>query len=87
MVIHERDESLRDKRGSRAFLVSFSSAPAGVRMAIVIAKMEPQLGQLMAKDVQGWAKGGTDCEVRRHIAPQPLTPVTGKGDAGSNKKR
>lgn len=85
MVLHERDETLRDKRGTRAFRVSFSSAPAGVRLAIAAPKMEQQLAQLMTKDVAAWAKGGTDCEVRRQMPPPP--PVKGKGDIGVVRKR
>ena len=87
MVLHERDETLRDKRGVRAFRVSFSSVPAGVRLAIAAPRMEQQLAQIMAKDVAAWAKGGTDCEVRKHMPPQPLTPVLGKGDAGAGGRR
>lgn len=85
MVLHERDETLRDKRGTRAFRVSFSSVPAGVRLAIAAPKMEQQLAQLMTKDVAAWAKGGTDCEVRRQMPPPP--PVKGKGDIGVVRKR
>ena len=87
MVLHERDETLRDKRGSRAFRVSFASVPAGVRLAIAVPRMEQQLAQVMTKDVAAWAKGGTDCEVRKHMPPQPLTPVQGKGDVGAGRKR
>jgi hypothetical protein len=87
MVLHERDETLRDKRGTRAFRVSFSSVPAGVRLAIAAPKMEQQLAQLMTREVAAWAKGGTDCEVRKQMPPQPLIPVQGKGDAGAVRKR
>jgi hypothetical protein len=87
MVLHERDETLRDKRGTRAFRVSFSSVPAGVRLAIAAPKMEQQLAQLMTKDVAAWAKGGTDCELRKQMPTQPLIPVQGKGDAGAVRKR
>jgi hypothetical protein len=87
MVLHERDETLRDKRGVRAFRVSFSSVPAGVRLAIAVPRMEQQLAQIMAKDVAAWAKGGTDCEVPKHMPPRPLNPVLGKGDAGAGGRR
>jgi len=87
MVLHERDETMRDKRGARAFRVSFSSVPAGVRLAIAMPRMEQQLAHIMAKDVAAWAKGGTDCELRKDMPPQPLPPVLGKGDAGAGRRR
>lgn len=89
MVLHERDETLRDKRGARAFRVSFAGEPAGVRVTIAMPRMEQQLALLMVKDVAAWTKGGTDCEVRKHMLPpqQPLTTVVGKRNSGANKSR
>lgn len=84
MVLHDRDESVRDKRGARAFRVSFSSAPGGVRVAVSVPRMEEQLARVMAKDVFAWAKGGTDCEVRKQM-PAQLTPVAGKDNAGNRR--
>jgi hypothetical protein len=87
MVLHERDETMRDKRGARAFRVSFAGAPAGVRVGITMPKMEQQLAQLMAKDVAAWSKGGTDCEVRKHMPLQPQATVVGKGNSAKGKGR
>lgn len=89
MVLHERDETLRDKRGARAFRVSFAGEPAGARVTIAMPRMEQQLALLMVKDVEAWAKGGTDCEVRKHMPSpqQPLTAVVGKGNSGAGKSR
>jgi hypothetical protein len=87
MVLHERDETLRDKRGTRAFRVSFTTVPEGVRVAVAMPRMELQLGQRMAKDVTAWARGGSDCEVRKQMPPQPLTPVVGNSNAGTKSKR
>lgn len=87
MVLHERDETMRDKRGARAFLVSFASVPAGVRVGVTMPRMEQQLALLMVKDVAAWTKGGTDCEVRKHVPPQPLATVVGKGNSGAGKSR
>lgn len=84
MVLHDRDESVRDKRGARAFRVSFSSAPAGARVAVSVPRMEEQLARLMARDVFAWARGGTDCEVRKQM-PAQLTPVAGKDTAGNRR--
>ena len=50
-------------------------------------RMEQQLAQLMVKDVAAWTKGGTDCEVRKHMPPQPLATVVGKGNSGAGKSR
>lgn len=87
MVLHERDETLRDKRGARAFRVSFAGEPAGVRVAVAIPRMEQQLALLMVKDVEAWTKGGTDCEVRKHMPQPPLTAVVGKGNSGAGKSK
>lgn len=85
MVLHERDESLRDKRGARAFQVSFTAVPAGARVAVTSLKMDPQLGGLMTKDVVTWARGGSECQLGRHT--QPITPVVGNGDVGAVRRR
>ena len=77
MVLHERDDAQRDKRGARALRVLFSSEAAGVRVTVAIPKMERQLADVMGRDVAGWAKGGEDCELRRHMPPV-LTPVVGE---------
>ena len=88
IVLHERDETLRDKRGSRAFRVSFLAQPAGVRVQISILKLEPQLAKLMTKDTEAWAKGSTSCEVRRpEPAQQPSTPIAGKTPASAPAKK
>lgn len=84
MVLHDRDESMRDKRGARAFRVSFASAPGGARVAVSVPRMEEQLARVMAKDVFAWARGGTDCEVRKQM-PAQLTPVAGKDTAGNRR--
>lgn len=87
MVLHERDETLRDKRGARAFRVSFAGEAADVRVTIAMPKMKQQLAQLMVKDVAAWIKGGADCEVRKHMQPPPLTAVVGKSNSAADKSR
>lgn len=74
LVLHERDDSLRDKRGARAFRVSFTVIPAGVRVGVEALKMERQLAQIMARDVMAWAKGGDGCSLP--VQSQPPAPVT-----------
>ena len=58
IVLHERDASLRDQRGPRAFRVAFTGDPGGVRVAITTIKVAAPLGELMVRDVVVWASGG-----------------------------
>lgn len=88
IVLHERDETLRDKRGSRAYRVSFLAQPAGVRVQMSVLKLESQLAKLMTEDTEAWAKGGTSCGVRRpEPAQQPSMPVAGKTPASAPTKK
>jgi hypothetical protein len=87
IVLHERDETIRDKKGTRAVRIGISSAPGGVRVVVALPKMEQQLGPMMAKEVEAWARGGTDCELRKQVTSMPLTPAARKDDAGSERKR
>jgi hypothetical protein len=83
IVLYERDESLRDKRGARAFRVAFATSSASVRVGVTAIRMEPQLGKLMIKDVEVWAQGGSGCQVRTLFPPPPPAPAVGKGRSGS----
>ena len=89
IVLHERDVTLRDQRGVRAYRISFVSDATGVRVGTSALKIEPQLAQLMAKDVGAWARGGSSCELRSIMPPAPPAPVSGKSGSGpgSSKKR
>lgn len=78
IVLHERDETLRDKRGARAFRVTFSAIPAGVRVGVDTPKMERQLAQIMTKDVMTWVKGGGECSLQRPAPPIPPPSAKGK---------
>lgn len=88
IVLHERDVTLRDQRGVRAYRVSLTGEAAGVRVALAALKVEPQLAAVMAKDIEAWAKGGAGCQVRA-ILPPPPGPVAGKGitSTAAGKKR
>jgi len=77
IVIHERDASLRDQRGSRAYRISFAGEAAGVRVGSTALKFAPALAQAMAKDVETWAKGGAGCQLRALLPPP--APVVHKG--------
>jgi len=69
IVIHERDTSFSDRRGVRAYRISFASEVTGVRVGMTALKFEAALAQAMAKDVQNWAKGGTGCQLRALLPP------------------
>jgi hypothetical protein len=71
IVLHERDPSLRDQRGPRAFRVSFTGDPGGVRIGITTIKVAAPLGELMVRDVVVWASGGAGCQARALSPPPP----------------
>ena len=75
IVLHERDDALRDKRGVRAVRVSFGAVPAGVRVGIDAPKMDRQLAEIVAKDVMAWASGHAACSLQRPV------PASAKGVA------
>ena len=82
IVLHERDTSFRDQRGSRAFRVAFASAPMGAQVNAANIKMAPAVGAAMAKDVETWVSGGAGCQLRV-LLPPPPAPSKGKGKAKS----
>jgi hypothetical protein len=77
IVIHERDLSLRDQRGTRAYKIMFAGEAAGVRITILPLKIEAKLAEAMARDVETWAKQGirpgADCQLRELFPPPPAT--------------
>ncbi len=82
IVIHERDASVRDLRGPRAYRISFASEHGGVRVVAAALKLELKLAEAMAHDVEKWAKAGArggsaDCQVRA-LFPPPPPPVVAK---------
>lgn len=84
VVIRERDATLRDQRGTRAYLVSFETASSGVRVVTSPLKVEPPVAQAMAKDVEAWSKGGAGCQLRFAMPPPPPSPpAKAKGKTGS----
>jgi hypothetical protein len=74
IVIHERDNSLRDLRGPRAYRIVFASEGAGVRVTATALKFEPKVAQAMAQDVEAWAKGEAGCRLRA-LFPPPAPPA------------
>ena len=77
IVLHERDVSMRDQRGARAFQVEFASDAASVRVGIDVMRIGPPLAEPMVQDVEMWARGGAGCQTRalaRRQAAAPLQP-------------
>jgi hypothetical protein len=85
IVVHERDVSLRDQRGVRAYRIGIAKEPAGARLVAAALKMEPRLARVMAKDVEVWAKGGTGCQLRSQFPAPPAAKTD--AHAGGKKQR
>ena len=64
IVLHERDVSMRDQRGARAFQVKFASDAARVRVDMIVVRIGPPLAEPMLQDVEVWARGGAGCQTR-----------------------
>jgi hypothetical protein len=58
IVIHERDPSLRDLRGTRAYKITFAGEGSGVRVTTMPLKIDAKLADAMARDVETWTKDG-----------------------------
>jgi hypothetical protein len=78
IVLYERDETLRDKRGARALRVEITSSQTRVRVGITVIRFGPPLARAMSKDVATWARGGSGCEVRGVLPPPPPQAPVGK---------
>ena len=87
IVLHERDASLRDQRGPRAYRIDFASEASGVRVTSTALKFDPKLVEGMAQDVAGWAKEGATsggCRLRA-LLPPPTPPAASKTPAKTPK--
>jgi hypothetical protein len=83
IVLHERDVSMRDQRGARAFRVSFVGEAGSVRVGVAALKIAAPLADLMVKDVATWAQGGAGCEAGSlsppaEVAAPPDKPARSK---------
>jgi hypothetical protein len=74
IVLHERDASLTDQRGARAFQVGFADDAGRVRVGITVIKVAPALAELMVRDVEVWSKGGAGCQAQALSPPQAVAP-------------
>lgn len=71
IVLHERDETLRDRRGARAMGIKFTGDASGVRVGVSVIKIAPPLAELMVRDVEVWARRGEGCLSAGASRPQP----------------
>ncbi len=79
ILLQERDATLRDQKGVRAFRIQISSDPGGSLVAAAALKMDSQHASAMMKDVAVWAKGGSGCELTALFPPPaPPPPVAAK---------
>jgi hypothetical protein len=84
IIVYERDGSVRDQRGAKAYHVTFAGEASGVRVATTSLKFETAAAQAMARDVEAWAKGGASCQLRTVLPPPPA--VASAAPAGKGKK-
>ena len=87
IVLHERDPSLRDQRGPRAFRVSFAGEAGSVRVGITTIKVAAPLSELMVRDVAVWASGGSGCQVRALSPPAPQAAAPAQKSANGKATR
>lgn len=87
IVLHERDPSMRDQRGARAFRVSFTGEGGSVRVGITTIRVAAPLAELMVRDVAVWASGGAGCQARALSppAPQAAAPPQKPGKAKGSR--
>jgi hypothetical protein len=88
IVIHERDLSVRDLRGPRAYRISFAGEVGSVRVTAAALKLELKRAEAMARDVEMWAKegakAGVGCQLR--TLSSPPAPVVAKATAKATAK-
>jgi hypothetical protein len=87
IVLYERDETLRDKRGARALRVRIEGVEANVRVGTTVLRFAPPLAQAIPRDVETWAKGGSGCDVRAAIPSPPPPPSASKEKAAGPAAR
>jgi hypothetical protein len=90
IVVHERDPSSRDPRGTRAFRVAFVGRGGSVEVGISLLKIGAPMSELMVKDVETWAQGGSGCNARSlgppaEVAVPPVNPAKSKATQSTRR--
>jgi hypothetical protein len=86
IVIHERDASMRDLRGPRAYRIAFVAEVTSVRVTMTALRLEPKLAQAMALDVGSWARGKESCRLRAVLPPPPVASKASKASKTAKGK-
>lgn len=87
IVLQERDTTLRDQRGVRAFRVQMSPVPGGSLVAAASLKMDPRRANAMMKDITVWAKGGSGCELGTRFPPPAVAKPSMAKKAKAKSRR
>lgn len=85
ILVHQRDPSLRDKRGTRAFAIDILPMGDTARLEIQNARMGEPRGTEMTNDARRWAGGLEGC-VEEPVAEGWDTDAEGKPSAPAEKK-
>jgi hypothetical protein len=88
ILLHERDETLGDRRGARAFRIAITREAGSVRVGITNIKMPEPIARLMVQDAQTWARGEDGCETRAQTqtaGPPAARPAGALGKAASGR--
>jgi hypothetical protein len=83
IALHERDPAVSDQRGARAFRVSLAGDGGNVQIGTVSSRMPAAMADLMVRDVETWARGGSGCQLRTLAPPAP--PPSAQAPAPAKK--
>lgn len=74
IILLERDVSVADQRGVRAFQIVMTPIATGSQVAIANARLSPEAALAMGRDVTAWSRGEASCMLRSVMpaAPAPL---------------
>ncbi|RTL71566.1 MAG: hypothetical protein EKK41_09365 [Hyphomicrobiales bacterium] len=71
IVLQERDASLSDQRGVKAFRVAFIPTGDGTQVTVSHLKVDPNVALALTRDVETWARGQAGCQLRTVLDPVP----------------
>ncbi|MDX2201895.1 MAG: hypothetical protein NW223_04040 [Hyphomicrobiaceae bacterium] len=71
IVLLEKNATLTEMKGARAFRVAFVPSGAGTQVAVTRLKVDEAVGGALGRDVETWARGQTGCALRSVLPPTP----------------
>lgn len=86
IVLLERDATMPEGKGARAFRVAFVPSGSGTQVAISPMKIEAPVGLALSRDVQAWSRGDAGCQLRA-VLPSPPEAVPQQRIAKSKPTR